>query len=193
MWIRLLLTYILKYDVGAWTRKNMLFLTENEFNKVYKIMEASFPPDEHRPFEEQKELLDNPCYSIHVVKDSNEGEIQGFMAVWQFDGLGFIEHFAVDSKYRNTGLGSKMLKEINEHLTGRICLEVELPDNEISKRRIAFYQRNGLYYNDYPYIQPAISKGRNPIPLRIMTSGGEVTEAEYERIRDILYREVYKV
>lgn len=166
----------------------------NEFEQVYRIMEASFPPDEHRPYEEQQELLDNSNYQIYVAKETdNSLEIQGFMAVWRFDGLGFIEHFAVDNKYRNSGLGSRMLQEINEHLTGRICLEVELPDNEISKRRIAFYQRNGLYYNDYPYIQPAISKGRNPIPLRIMTSGGEVTEAEYERIRDILYREVYKV
>ncbi len=168
-------------------------LRQSEFNKVYKIMEDSFPLDEHRPYEEQKMLLDNPCYSIYVAKDSNEGEIQGFMAVWQLEGLGFIEHFAVDSKYRNTGLGSRVLQEIRERLTGRICLEVELPDNDISKRRIEFYQRNGLYYNDYPYIQPAISKGRNPIPLRIMTSGGMVTEPEYERIRDILYREVYKV
>lgn len=166
---------------------------KEEFEQVYRIMEASFPPDEHRPYEEQRELLDNPCYSIYVAKDSNVGEIQGFMAVWQFESLSFIEHFAVDSKYRNTGLGSRMLCEIREHLAGRICLEVELPDNDIAKRRIEFYKRNGLYYNDYPYIQPAISKGRNPIPLRIMTSGGVVSQEEYQEIRDILYREVYRV
>ena len=165
----------------------------NDFYKVYSIMEASFPPDEHRPYDEQKELLDNPCYSIYVAKDNNEGEIQGFMAVWQLEGLGFIEHFAVDSKYRNTGLGSRMLQEIRSYLTGRICLEVELPNDDMAKRRIEFYQKNGLYYNDYPYIQPAISKGKNPIPLRIMTCGGEVSQAEYEQIRDMLYKEVYKV
>ena len=115
------------------------------------------------------------------------------MAVWQLEGLGFIEHFAVDSKYRNIGLGSRMLQEIMEHLGGRICLEVELPDDDMAKRRIQFYERNGLYYNDYPYIQPAISKGRNPIPLRIMTSGGVVSQDEYQDIRDMLYREVYRV
>ena len=166
----------------------------NEFEQVYRIMETSFPSDEHRPYEEQLELMENPNYQIYVAKeDDNILEIQGFMAVWQFESLSFIEHFAVDSKYRNTGLGSRMLCEIREHLTGRICLEVELPDNDMAKRRIKFYQRNGLYYNDYPYIQPAISKGRNPIPLRIMTSGGVVSQGEYQEIRDILYREVYRV
>ena len=165
-----------------------------EFEQVYRIMEASFPPDEHRPYEEQLELLDNPNYKIYVSKEAdNFLEIQGFMAVWQFEDLSFIEHFAVDSKYRNTGLGSRMLQEIMEHLGGRICLEVELPDNDMAKRRIEFYHRNGLYYNDYPYIQPTISKGRNPIPLRIMTSGGVVSQEEYLDIRDILYREVYRV
>ena len=169
-------------------------LSEEEFEQVYRIMEASFPPDEHRPYEEQQKLLDNPNYQIYVAKeDDNFLEIQGFMAVWQFESLSFIEHFAVDSKYRNTGLGSRMLQEIMEHQTGLICLEVELPDNDMAKRRIQFYKKNGLYYNDYPYMQPAISKGRNPIPLRIMTSGGVVSQSEYQEIKDILYREVYRV
>lgn len=165
----------------------------NEFDRVYSIMEDSFPADEHRTYQEQKELLDNQSYSIYVVRDNGTtGEIQGFMSVWQFDDFGFIEHFAVDGSMRNTGLGSRMLKEISELLTGRICLEVELPDTDLARRRIGFYQRNGLFHNEYPYIQPAISKGRNPIPLRIMTSGGEIGEDEFRKIRDILYREVYK-
>lgn len=169
-------------------------LNNDEFEQVYRIMEASFPPDEHRPYEEQLELLENPNYQIYVAKeDDNSLEIQGFMAMWQFENISFIEHFAVDSKYRNTGLGSRMLCEIKEHLSRRICLEVELPDNDMAKRRIQFYKRNGLYYNDYPYIQPAISKGHNSIPLRIMTSGGVVIQSEYREIRDILYRDVYKV
>lgn len=169
-------------------------LNKDEFEQVYRIMKSSFPPDEHRPYEEQQELMENLNYQIYVAKETdNFLEIQGFMAVWQFEDLSFIEHFAVDGKYRNTGLGSRMLQEIMEHLGGRICLEVELPDNDIAKRRIQFYERNGLYYNDYPYIQPAISKGRNPIPLRIMTSGGAISEDEYEEIKDTLYREVYKL
>lgn len=169
-------------------------LNKEEFDQVYKIMESSFPPDEHRPYEEQQKLLDNSNYQIYVAKVAdNFLEIQGFMAVWQFESLSFIEHFAVDNKFRNTGLGSRMLCEIREHLAGRICLEVELPDNDMAKRRIGFYKRNGFYYNNYPYIQPAISKGRNPIPLRIMTSGGVVSQREYQEIRDILYREVYRV
>ena len=74
-----------------------------------------------------------------------------------------------------------------------ICLEVELPEEEMSKRRIGFYERNGFYYNDYEYMQPAISKDRNEIPLRIMTTGGKVTEDRYNEMKDILYQYVYGV
>ena len=74
-----------------------------------------------------------------------------------------------------------------------ICLEVELPEEEMSKRRIGFYERNGFYYNDYEYMQPAISKGRNEIPLRIMTTSGKVTEDRYNEMKDILYQYVYGV
>ena len=169
-------------------------LIKEEFVQVYKIMESSFPPDEHRPYEEQQKLLENPNYQIYVAKETdNSLGIQGFMAVWQLESLSFIEHFAVDSKFRNAGLGSRMLREVREHLIGRICLEVELPDNDIAKRRIEFYKRNGLYYNEYPYIQPAISRGRNTIPLRIMTFESQVDKEEFGRIKNILYRDVYKI
>ena len=63
----------------------------------------------------------------------------------------------------------------------------------IEKRRISFYERNGFCYNPYPYTQPSIAPGRKPIPLRIMTYQRTVTEAEYQKIKNLLYRRVYHV
>lgn len=168
-------------------------LNSYDFDKVYKIMEDSFPPDEHRPYEEQKELLNNPNYCIYVSKPVDSSDVQGFMAIWRFENLTFIEHFAVDERYRNTGLGSKMLQDIRDLVQGRICLEVELPYTDIAKKRIGFYERNGFAYNDYQYIQPAISKGRNPIPLRIMATEGSLNIEEFNMIKEKLYKEVYGV
>ena len=71
------------------------------------------------------------------------------------------------------------------------CLEVELPETDMARRRIGFYMRNGFFLNEYDYIQPPISKGRLPVPLRIMTSGGRITQADFEKIRTVLYKEVY--
>ena len=74
-----------------------------------------------------------------------------------------------------------------------ICLEVELPDCEIAKRRIEFYKRNGFFLNEYPYEQPAITKGRKPLPLMIMTSGSEITKDRFDDIKVLLYKCVYQV
>ena len=166
-------------------------LLERDFDKVYKIMEESFPIDERRTYEEQKALLNNKMYSIYVLTDSENDNIKAFIAIWQFNDLAFVEHFAVSSLYRNGGIGALILQEVKKLITCRICLEVELPKEEMAKRRIGFYERNGFFYNDYEYMQPPITKGRKEIPLRIMTSGEKVTKEQFKEIRDLLYKYVY--
>ena len=66
------------------------------------------------------------------------------------------------------------------------------PENEMAVRRIGFYKRNGFFLNEYPYLQPAISKGGNEVPLLIMTYGRNITKEEFEALREVLYRIVYK-
>lgn len=164
-----------------------------DFDKVFSIMESSFPVDEYRPYGEQRALLNDSRYQIYVLKDLGDREIQAFISVWKLDGFAFVEHFAVSRRYRNQGLGAMILKEIHELLDCCICLEVELPDTNLGKRRIAFYQRNGFFLNDYPYMQPAISKGRTPLPLFVMTSISKVSADTFEHMKTIIYRDVYKV
>lgn len=164
----------------------------DDFDKIYKIMDESFPLDEHRDYQEQRELLNKPQYTIYVCYDSKPEEIKGFMAVWELGDFGFIEHFAVNKAYRNAGIGTAMLQELIQLLKQPICLEVELPDNEIARRRIDFYKRNGFYENEFPYMQPAISPGRNPIPLILMTSGGSISGNVFEEIKALLYNTVYQ-
>ena len=103
-----------------------------------------------------------------------------------------MEHFAVDPKLRNSGTGSGMLQELVKLSKKPVCLEVELPDAELARRRIGFYERNGFVFNDYSYMQPPISKGKSPVPLRIMTYGKAVSQEEFEQIQKSLYQRVYK-
>lgn len=168
-------------------------MRNEEFDFVYSFMEKSFPLDEYRPYEEQKALLSDKRYSCYVLTDAKTDAIQGFAMIWRFNDFAFIEHLAVNPELRNRGLGATLLKELEALLDCTICLEVELPETEMAKRRIGFYQRNGFFYNDYPYVQPPISKGRNPIELRIMTWGKEILEDEFLHMKTLIHREVYKV
>ena len=164
-----------------------------QFNKVFSIMEASFPLEEYRPYEEQKALLEDPAYAIYVHTDEKIGKVNAFLSVWDFETMGFIEHFAVDPACRGGGLGGKLLDEITSLFEKPVCLEVEPPENEITTRRVGFYSRHGFFLNSYPYMQPSISKGRSPLPLLIMTSGRTIEKTEFEAVKTLLYRRVYKV
>ena len=160
-------------------------INETDFPEIYRIMQASFPDDEYRPYEEQIALFQEPEYRIYYMP-------AGFLAVWEFESFIYIEHFAVDPALRNSGTGSAMLQELVKQYQKPICLEVELPEDELTRRRIGFYERNGFVFNEYPYIQPPISKGKSPVPLRIMTYGCAITREKFEEMKEVLYRRVYK-
>lgn len=179
-------------------------IKQTDFPEIYRIMQASFPDDEYRPYDEQIALFQEPEYQIYYmpaigmekVDNNSDGnskiQAAGFLAVWEFESFIYIEHFAVDPALRNSGTGSTMLQELVKQYEKPICLEVELPEDELTRRRIGFYERNGFVFNEYPYMQPPISKGKSPVPLRIMTYRSEITWEEFQKMKAMLYRRVYK-
>lgn len=168
-------------------------MKKDEFDQVFSLMERSFPTDEYRSYKEQKALLERPEYRIYVLHGIKHTDIRAFLAIWNLSDFTFLEHFASAPEVRGQGLGSAALREAGRLFSGQICLEVELPETEIAKRRIAFYERNGFYLNDNLYFQPPISKGKQKIPLMIMTSAGRVGKERFAEIRDRLFREVYQI
>lgn len=157
-----------------------------EFDRVFSLMEQSFPLEEYRAYEDQKRLLEDSAYRIYVAKEN--GKILGFGAVWQLDKWLFLEHLAVTPECRNRGIGGQLLGHFAKK---RCCLEVELPETELARRRIGFYERNGFFLNGYPYMQPSLGEGRSPVPLRIMTSGSTITPEEFAQLQRLLYSRVY--
>ena len=169
----------------------MFNFEESEFDNVYRLMKLSFPEDERRPYKDQKALLLKKEYKIHVLKNETSDSLRAFAAIWNFKGFAYIEHFAVSPDARNCGLGSRMLKKLISESDKPICLEVEPPVSEITARRIAFYERNGFFLNDYEYIQPALAQNRKAVPLKIMTTGKQISLDEFKRIKNTLYKYVY--
>lgn len=161
-------------------------LNFNQFDTVYAIMEQSFPLEEYRAYEDQKRLLEDRAYSIYVAREN--GKILGFAAVWQLEEWLFLEHLAVDPQSRNQGIGAKLLDFLAQ---SRCCLEVELPETDIARRRIGFYERNGFFLNDYAYLQPSLGEGRSPVPLRIMTPGSTIPPEAFASLKNLLYSRVY--
>ena len=167
-------------------------ITEQEFIDIFEIMQQSFPDEEYRNYNAQKELLNQNNYNI-VFKKNDENRVICFIASWEFENFIFIEHFAVAQSTRNSGIGSAFLKEFLSQCNKNVVLEVEVPTTEIKKRRIGFYKRLGFYLNNYAYLQPAMRENTLPIPLKIMSNNTYLNELEFYNIKDTLYKIVYKV
>ncbi len=163
-----------------------------EFDRVFALMEASFPPDEYRPYQAQKALLEKNYYEVYVLRNE-AGQVIALMALWDLGAYAFVEHLAVDPACRNGGLGAKMLHQAADRFQKPLCLEVELPKTELAVRRIGFYRRNGFFLNDYPYVQPALAADRQTLPLRIMTWGRPIDLAELESLKKKIYTTVYNM
>lgn len=167
----------------------LTILDAKKFDTVYALLEESFPPDERRTYEGQKALLKNAGYTAYTYEE--DGEILAAMLTWNLESTLFLEHFAVFPKYRGRGLGARLLSLLSEKAKKRICLEVEPPETEIARRRIAFYERSGFSLNPYPYMQPPLSEGKQPVSLQIMTTEGPLGAESFLHIKKELYEKVY--
>lgn len=163
-----------------------------EFDEVYKLMEAAFPDTEIRTREGQQALLVYPNYRIDVERDA-DGQMLGFLASWNWSAFRFVEHIAVNAVIRGGGIGKKMLTTYMYNDTKPIVLEVEPPNtSEDAERRIAFYERCGFHLNLFPYAQPPLREGQPMLPLNIMSFPGPLTEDVFSSYKSLLYAEVYR-
>lgn len=165
---------------------------KEQFENVYPILEASFPVTELRTKEKQEELLAREGYRLYGVKAETGGYF-AVIAAWELaEDFVYLEHFAVAEKKRNGGLGGKLLEDFLAWYDRKAVLEVEVPEDALTKRRVGFYQRHGFFYNDYPYLQPPMRPGQEMLPLRLMTRPEPIDEKEYLRYRDLIHWQVYR-
>lgn len=162
---------------------------------LYRFMEetlvSSFPLEEYRDLEELKRFTDgNALFHNNVLTDN--GQPVGILTYWDFGRFVYVEHFAIAANLRNKGYGEKALVCLQQAVGRPIVLEVEEPTNELTRRRIAFYQRNGFVLWEVDYLQPPYKPGEGFLPLRIMAKGGLDCSMDFELIKQSLYREVYR-
>ncbi len=163
------------------------------YDFVENLFLSAFPEDERRDIANQRRNVDNnPLFCCYVAEEREESV--GFITVWRFTGFCYVEHFAIDPMHRNGGYGRQTIQALLEEVRQPVVLEVELPENELSCRRIGFYQRQGFcLWSEVSYIQPAYRPGGNTLPMHLMATAGLHPETDFERVKDCLYRKVYGV
>ena len=162
---------------------------------IEELMHASFPEVERRDDDAQRENTDhNPLFTVNLITDNKEdGTIVrvGLVTTWSFNDFHYVEHLATNPMVRNQGYGKKVIEALISRLPGLVVLEVEEPTDELTSRRVGFYERCGFKLCNRNYIQPAYRPDGESIPLKIMFHGQDSLEDNFEKVRDTLYKEVY--
>ena len=165
-------------------------ITKKTFDEIFPLLEQAFPVTELREKERQRAMLEEEHYRLYGVR--KDGVFAAVFATWEIEDFLYIEHFAVREDCRNGGWGGQLLDALLEEKGRAMVLEVEEPEDELTRRRIGFYERHGLVYNDYPYLQPPMREGQEMLPLRLMTKPAAIDEKTYERYKKQIYKIVYK-
>lgn len=166
--------------------------TDIVLDKIEQTYVNAFPQGERRDFSVAKRLIkESPFFNVHAVFLNKD--YAGFITFWQFEQFIFAEHFAIEPTLRNKGIGAFSMASLQRMVDLPILLEVERPEDELTSRRVAFYERIGFRLDDHDYQQPPYREGEPFIPMRLMVYGGLDVERCFSGIKDTLYTTVYKL
>ena len=155
-------------------------------------MTASFPSEEYRPLEELRNYTDSkPHFYCNIILHQNTPV--GFITYWDFGHFCYVEHFAIDPAQRNGGYGKSVLNHLCQLLKHPIVLEVEIPQEEMAKRSINFYQRQGFSLWEKPYQQPPYKAGDNYLLCSSWPYGDIECGKDFDSVKEHIYCEVYNV
>ncbi|MBD2754436.1 GNAT family N-acetyltransferase [Spirosoma validum] len=150
----------------------------------------AFPPDERRQADELVELL--PRSDMNLCALISDNQVVGFISYWHWDDIVFVEHFAIDPAQRGKRFGQQALSLLVRIPTQYIILEVERPIDEISHRRIKFYERQGFTLNPFDYVQPPYQAEKSAVPMRLMSIPAITSEAEFIDLSGLIRERVYE-
>lgn len=163
-----------------------------EFDRFYQILSNNFPTKEIKEYNYMKDTFYAGLYQVLTLKDNDQ--IVGIMSFYQHDDFRFIDYFAIDGSLKGKGMGSKMLQYFINLDDKMVILEVEHPEDEQSKRRIAFYQRNGLYLNDqFEYFVPPVRNLKHRLYFHLMSSKRKLNNIEFEKYYPQILKMVYGI
>ncbi len=161
-------------------RQNISSEGDSLFPFCWDLYIAAFPTEERRAKDYHIETMGREQFHCDVIIDSNEPI--GILFWWDLTEFTFVEHFATTPAVRGKGYGNQILSEFISTNKKPTLLEVEHPTDEISRRRIGFYERMGFVLNDHPYRHPSYQQIKDEfVDLKVMTYPNSITDMELQR------------
>lgn len=161
--------------------------TDPLWTQILETYTSAFPAVERRDVRLLPALLEGKS-GFRSFALCHEEEYVGFMHFWEFSTFSYLEHFAIDSAIRQKGYGSRAISWLLEHLgDSPLLLEVEPPVDDLTRRRITFYERHGLHLLDTPYVQPPYRDTDEELPMLLMSTQEQLPDDGIRTLRRSVY------
>lgn len=154
-------------------------ITQQDFKQFYSLLEQDFCFLERKDYQEELASFGNSNFVPAFIFSDNK--CVGYVCYWEFEEFLFVEHFAILKEMRNQGVGTGFFREFLNDISKLVLLEVERPNDIISKRRICFYEEIGFYVNQYDYQQPSYHPDTEGIPMFICSYDRSISAEEYSK------------
>lgn len=150
-----------------------------------------FPGNERRSLEHQQTAFESEHYRMEIFTEQDK--FVGLLGYWTFDDYIYIEHLAVNPALRSGGYGSRIVSKFLSSTDKTIILEIEQVTDELTARRLHFYERLGFRTNPYDHIQPLYHEDDpTGFHLTILSYPHPITPALYDRFNRQLHSVVLK-
>ena len=149
------------------------------FAEFWKIYSASFPLNERRVSNQQTDVFKKQEYQFDSYLLDNH--VIGFIAYWTTADFIYIEHLAIAPEFRSKGLGRAILKPFIESEAIPVILEIEPIINDLTRRRLKFYESLGFVQYAHPHYQPPYHTSDQPLHLVLLTYPNQIDEDLYRQ------------
>jgi len=161
------------------------------FAKLFNLYTLAFSHSERRNWAGlEHEVLYEKRFQPHALLKNDE--FVGFINYWNFERFYYIEHLAIIPALRNQKIGSEVMEIFKKQTKLPVILEVEMPNNPLTIRRIQFYERLHFTVLSHNYAQPPYEEDNGFfLPQLMMSNDVHFGNTHFEMIKETLYSEIY--
>ncbi|MDC9616275.1 GNAT family N-acetyltransferase [Xenorhabdus khoisanae] len=159
------------------------------FDLINELYNTAFPLHEQRSNQGRLSILGVDHYYLYALIDVDV--FIGFIGAWKFEDFFYIEHIAISSSLRGQGYGKRVLDAFcTKHC--KVVLEIDPVVDEISSKRLRFYQQCGFVTHEILHHHPSYHPDREPHELVILSYPEQLSELSYQAFKDCLIHQVMK-
>ena len=156
----------------------------SDWQKLKQLYKTAFPKNERKPLWLVQMKQRRGEADVWIIE--KDGEFCGLaITINEFD-MVLLDYFAISEEKRNSGLGSEILRELQQMYAGkRFFLEIECQDENADNaeervRRKAFYLRNGMS-------EIGVNVNLFTVDMELLGYHCSVTYEEYQKLYQTSY------